>query len=640
MRLRNIVPALVAGVLAVGGVITGALPAAAVTYLPGDVFVGTQGGLIEHRTSSGTLIETLNTTLGNGFDTGMCFDKVGNLYATDFNPYITKFDPNGNVAAAKFVDTSSDPLTTESCIWDAANANMYVGGPFVNQIRQYDLTGTEIARNTVASPDGTRGTDWVDLSSDQCTVYYTNEGGTIRRFNACIKTQEPDFASLNARCFALRIRPTTMEVMVACDDGAHLLSSTGATEKTYPGSFFALNLDPDGKSFWTAAPGGSTVYKYDIASGSLLLSFGTNNPTWGLAVFGEITAGGGGGGGCTSDQAISANGTSINATEGAPFSGQVATFTDPDKASLATDYTATIDWGDGTATSAGTITGTMGMFTVNGDHTYAEEGSYKVAVTISDTDCAANTATAHSTASVADAALHAQCASPPVSTQSFNGPTATFIDDNAGATSADFSATINWGDGSSSAGTITGGPGPGPYTVTGSHTYAKTGSFTITTAIADDGGATATATCTVLVGAFPTANGGTFVVGDLEATGPGAGLTWWSSQWAQINQMTGGPAPSSMKGFAGFEDMPLPAGVPLQKLCGMTWTTDTGNATPPPQSVPDDMFVIVSSHIVQNGSVVSGDIKEIILVHNNPGYAPDPGHPGTGTEVVLVCKSV
>jgi hypothetical protein len=351
------------------------------------------------------------------------------------------------------------------------------------------------------------------------------------------------------------------------------------------------------------------------------------------------------------DPNITASPNSFSATEGQPFVGQkVASFCDPDLTSTAAEYTAKIDWGDASSSPPPPVnivptgvgpcgTGTGNTFDVRGDHTYIEENVYKVTTTITDTTNPANTATVTSTATVVDAAIHAVCAAAPVSTQSFSGPTARFTDNNSFATLADFTATISWGDASSSAGTISGGPGAGPYTVSGSHTYASTGTFTITTFIKDDGGATDTAICNVFIGAFPTSNGGTFVVGDLEATGPSAALTWWSSQWAKINLMSGGPAPASMKGFAGFEDMALPAGIPLTKICGMTWTTDTGNATPPPPSVPDDMFVFVSTHIVQNGSVVSGDIKQVIFVHNNPGYAPDPGHTGTGTEVTMVCTS-
>jgi len=70
---------------------------------------------------------------------------------------------------------------------------------------------------------------------------------------------------------------------------------------------FALNLDPDGTSFWTGDLGGDNkVFRVDIASGAVLTSFNTlqagDNTLGGLTVFGEITQGcgancGGGGGG-------------------------------------------------------------------------------------------------------------------------------------------------------------------------------------------------------------------------------------------------------------------------------------------------------------------------------------------------------
>jgi hypothetical protein len=348
------------------------------------------------------------------------------------------------------------------------------------------------------------------------------------------------------------------------------------------------------------------------------------------------------------DQQITAAGVDSSATEGQPSGLQtVAKFCDPDPLSTAAEYGATIDWGDGHSSPPQPVTidatgpsACGNTFEVRGDNTYAEEGNYTVTTTITDTDNASNTATVGSTATVADAALRAACAAAPFSTQNFSGPTATFVDQDPNGVNTDYTATIFWGDASSSPGTVTGGPGSGPYTVSGTHNYSSTGVFTITTTIRDHP-ASATATCPdVVVAAFPTANGGTFVVGDLEATGPLASLTWWSSQWAKINLMSGGPAPSSMKGFAGFEDMALPVPLPpLNELCGKHWTTDPGNSTPPPPSVPPYMLVIVSSHITQTGSVIEGDIHQLIIVKNDPGYAPDPGHPGTGNEVILVCTA-
>jgi hypothetical protein len=336
------------------------------------------------------------------------------------------------------------------------------------------------------------------------------------------------------------------------------------------------------------------------------------------------------------DAPITAQETTFGATEGVTFSGTVATFTDPDQASTPAEYSATIDWGDSTPSTPGTISGpTGGPFTVSGTHMYSEEGTYRVAVTITDVDNSKNNTTVISTANVSDAPLVSKCATAPASTQTYNGPTAIFTDQSSTGTPSDFSATISWGDSSSSAGTITGGPGNASYTVSGTHTYASTGTFSITTSIKDVGGSKTSSTCSVIIFAFATGNGAAFVIGDLEA-GLGNHVTWWSSQWANINLMSGGPPPNSMKGFAGFEDNFL--GLPPPN-CGGSWSTDPGNSTPPPPSVPKYMGVIVSSVVTQSGSVISGNIKQVVVVQTDPGYAPNPGNPGTGTEIAIVCTS-
>ena len=62
-----------------------------------------------------------------------------------------------------------------------------------------------------------------------------------------------------------------------------------------------------------------------------------------------------------------------SATEGVALASTVATFTDSNSGDQAGGFTSSINWGDGT-TTAGTVTGGDGSFTVSGGHTYADGG--------------------------------------------------------------------------------------------------------------------------------------------------------------------------------------------------------------------------------------------------------------------------
>jgi hypothetical protein len=228
---------------------------------------------------------------------------------------------------------------------------------------------------------------------------------------------------------------------------------------------------------------------------------------------------------------------------------------------------------------------------------------------------------------VADAPLTVSCATPTVSLQSFTGPVASLIDGNPSAPLSDFTATINWGDSSSSAGAVSGSGGS--YSVTGSHTYGSTGYYNVSVTVNDVGGSTATTTpsCTMLVFAFAP-GGGSFVIGD-NNTANTTNVTFWGAQWAKLNSLTGGSAPASFKGFAKS---------PAQPTCGTPWSSDPGNSSAPPKGpLPAYMGVIGSSSISQSGSTISGDTKRIVVVKTDPGYKNDPGHPGTGTVVATVC---
>jgi N-acetylneuraminic acid mutarotase len=154
-------------------------------------------------------------------------------------------------------------------------------------------------------------------------------------------------------------------------------------------------------------------------------------------------------------------------------------FTDPDS----TSWNAVADYGDGTP--AQTLAPSGNSFTLQ--HTYADEGSYTVAVTITDNQGAAQTAT--TTVTVANVAPTVQPITGIPASVKVNTaitPSATFTDP---GTLDTHTAVWNWGDGTTSAGTVTETNGSG--SVTKSHTYTTPGVYTVTLTVADaDGGTT------------------------------------------------------------------------------------------------------------------------------------------------------
>jgi hypothetical protein len=202
------------------------------------------------------------------------------------------------------------------------------------------------------------------------------------------------------------------------------------------------------------------------------------------------------------DAALAATGAAVSATEGTPVTGTVATFTDANLAAPVSDFTALITWGDGHQ-SLGTITSTgPGAFSVTGTNTYAEAGSYSILVTIN--DVGGKSAVAASTATVSDADLTStSVAITATEAQTFTGTVATFTDANPLAPASDFTATIDWGDGTPvTAGTIA-QAADGSFFVTGTHSYADNTAVgapqTVTVTIKDKEGANTTATSSATV---------------------------------------------------------------------------------------------------------------------------------------------
>ena len=150
-----------------------------------------------------------------------------------------------------------------------------------------------------------------------------------------------------------------------------------------------------------------------------------------------------------------------------------------------------MNWGDSSTTTTGTVTGSAGIFTVTGTHTYTTDsldqpnGADTVTVTLT----GPNETTLNSSGNQTLTATKAVAVERPpltgfgddvLATPSVtftNVEVATFTDLDTSDGGSEFTATINWGDGTSSDGTVTGTNGL--FHVLGSHSYTTSGAFAI-----------------------------------------------------------------------------------------------------------------------------------------------------------------
>ena len=120
-----------------------------------------------------------------------------------------------------------------------------------------------------------------------------------------------------------------------------------------------------------------------------------------------------------------------------------------------------------------------------------------------------------------------------------------------------------------------------------------------------------------------------FVIGD-GSNVTGGSVTYWGAQWWKDNSVSAGSAPASFKGFADTVTF-NPGG------CSGTFTASPGNSSSPPPAVDPVIPVLVATSVTKDGPVISGTFAGVVDVATDPGYAPDPGHAGTGTDLGSRC---
>ena len=262
----------------------------------GDVFVAIGNGQYQVYRQTGTseggpiytLIETItdgsgtvsgeNGSGGTGFTTSCAFDSTGHLYATNFtNANIYKFNiPDPHTVSQAPIGPSSGALSSESIVFDG-QGNFFVGhADGTHVVDKFSPAGTLVTSFTVGTEN--RGSDWIELSADGNTLYYTSEGTHVKTFNLSGGAQGGDLIDLPSTAFAIRLLPPSFgtfagDFLVADSNSVKLISVSDGVfiAQTYSvageAALFALGLDVNGTSFWVGDIGSGNFYRINVASG-------------------------------------------------------------------------------------------------------------------------------------------------------------------------------------------------------------------------------------------------------------------------------------------------------------------------------------------------------------------------------------
>jgi len=161
---------------------------------------------------------------------------------------------------------------------------------------------------------------------------------------------------------------------------------------------------------------------------------------------------------------------------------------------------AAVNWGDGTAVSAGKISiSSTGHIDVGGAHTYAKAGKYTISISVTATPAATPTPSGvvsepiilflGSIKSTANVTTSGGVTLNEKAGVAFTATVGTF---SYIAPATGLAASISWGDGTTSVGTVTptgvSGVDVINFKVTGSHTYAKVGTYPIVVTVTQSSG--------------------------------------------------------------------------------------------------------------------------------------------------------
>ena len=442
-------------------------------------------------------------------------DGSGGFYVHGTHTYAEE----GAASVATTITGSGGGTTVSTYTSTAADAALTATGSNITAIEGTGFTGRLVANFTDADPNGvigdyTAGINWGDGHSTVGTVTADGHGGwnvsgdylyvvagnyvvtmTVNDIGGATQQATSVSAVAHGTISASGVNVTAVEGIAL--PGTTLVAHFTDTNLSAVAGNFTATIDwGDGSS-----PSSSTITAngggFDVSGGHTYNHAGTNVILVSISGVGDTKTAGATA--TVNNNTITITGKLNNAVEGTAFVGNVVSFTDANGAAVKADFTAMIDWNDGTAPTTGTINDKSGGgFNIAGTHAYTIPASYAPTVTL--TGNTGQTFTGAGVLGVADATLNpASVTIHATEGASFSGTVGTFQDQNHGSVTGDFGASINWGDGQTDTGTIT-STGNGAFTISGGHIWASAGSRNVVVTVNDNGGASASISSTAIVG--------------------------------------------------------------------------------------------------------------------------------------------
>lgn len=255
------------------------------TFQPGDIFVSLQNGQIQWHRADGTLVGVLSNQIP-GKTEGMAFDVGLNLYATHHcfdslcltGNAVEKFNASGQSMGAFGSGYNCNP---NSIVFNG-DGNALVGQDDCSgDVMRFSGSGSPMADYDVGVD--ARGSSWIELATDGCTLLYTSSSPRVMRFNACAGLQLGDFATLPDVGYGLKVLADG-GLLVADNSAIVRLDSGGSVVATYdapgePDLWLSVDLVGDG-TFWASNYGSSDVVRFNLATGAVVGSFNTGTPSF------------------------------------------------------------------------------------------------------------------------------------------------------------------------------------------------------------------------------------------------------------------------------------------------------------------------------------------------------------------------